>query len=51
MIEVIFTLDYEIWGNGEGSLWNLVHEPAEKLSALFRDYHARLVMFIEAAEL
>ena len=28
MIECIFTIDYEIYGNGEGSLQQLVYEPA-----------------------
>ena len=37
MIECIFTIDYEIYGNGEGSLKELVYEPAEKLMAIFRE--------------
>jgi hypothetical protein len=36
MIECIFTIDYEIYGNGEGSLVELLHEPAEKLRTLFK---------------
>ncbi|MGA2362151.1 MAG: hypothetical protein ABSG73_06780 [Candidatus Aminicenantales bacterium] len=51
MIECIFTVDYEIYGNGEGSLRELVHEPAEKLKAVFRKWNARCVVFVEAAEL
>ena len=51
MIEVIFTLDYEIYGNGEGSLRELVHEPARKLKAVFDKFGAKLVLFAEAAEL
>lgn len=51
MIEFIFTLDYEIYGNGIGSLKDLVYEPAEKLSAVFRKHKARFVVFVEAAEL
>ena len=31
MIECIFTIDYEIYGNGEGSLKELVFEPASVL--------------------
>ncbi|MGA2531528.1 MAG: hypothetical protein ABSG19_00685 [Candidatus Aminicenantales bacterium] len=51
MIECIFTVDYEIYGNGEGSLRELVYEPAEKLKAVFRKWNARSVVFVEAAEL
>jgi len=51
MIECVFTVDYEIYGNGEGSLRELVYEPAEKLAAIFRGWNAPLVAFIEVAEL
>ena len=51
MIECVFTIDYEIYGNGEGSLRELVLEPAEKLKILFRKHNTRFVVFVEAAEL
>lgn len=51
MIECIFTIDYEIYGNGEGSLEELIFEPADKLSSIFRKADCRFVAFIEAAEL
>jgi len=51
MIECIFTIDYEIYGNGEGSLKDLVYEPAERLRIIFRKWNARFVAFIEVAEL
>jgi hypothetical protein len=51
MIDCIFTLDYEIYGNGEGSLKDLVYEPAEGLKAIFQKYGKRFVVFVEAAEL
>jgi hypothetical protein len=51
MIECIFTIDYEIYGNGEGSLRELVYEPAEGLMATFRKWNARFVVFVEVAEL
>ena len=51
MIECIFTLDYEIYGNGEGDLRPLVLEPTELLLSLFRSRAARFVLFVEAAEL
>lgn len=51
MIECIFTLDYEIYGNGAGSLKDLVYEPASRLIGLFHRWDARFVAFVEAAEL
>jgi len=51
MIECIFTLDYEIYGNGDGSLDELVYHPAEKLKAIFKKWDSRLVVFVELAEL
>lgn len=50
MIECIFTLDYEVYGNGTGSLKELVYDPAEKLREIFRKWNARFVVFVEAAE-
>ncbi len=51
MLECIFTIDYEIFGNGEGSLKELVHDPAEKLRRVFKKWNASFVTFVEAAEL
>lgn len=51
MIECIFTIDYEIYGNGEGSLRELVYEPAERLREIFLKWDARFVVFVEVAEL
>ena len=51
MIECVFTIDYEIYGNGEGSLRELVYEPAERLRTIFRKWNARFVPFVEVAEL
>jgi len=45
MIECIFTIDYEIYGNGEGSLKEHVYKPAEKLMAIFRERNVRFVSF------
>jgi hypothetical protein len=50
MIECIFTLDYEVYGNGTGSLKELVYEPGETLTRIFRKWNARFVAFIEVAE-
>ena len=51
MIECIFTIDYEIFGSGEGSLRELVYEPTERLKAIFNKSQARFVTFVEAAEI
>ena len=51
MIECVFTIDYEIYGNGEGTLRELVYEPAQKLMAIFEERNARFVNFVEVAEL
>ena len=51
MIEFIFTLDYEIYGNGVGSLRELVYEPMEILRSVFKKWNVPCVVFVEAAEL
>lgn len=51
MIECIFTIDYEIAGNGEGSLKELIYDPAERLKTLFEKWNTRFVAFVEVAEL
>jgi hypothetical protein len=51
MIECIFTIDYEIFGSGEGSLRELVYEPTERLREIFSKSQARFVTFVEAAEI
>jgi len=50
MIECIFTIDYELYGNGEGSLKELVYEPARRLKMLFDEAGAKFVVFVEVAE-
>jgi hypothetical protein len=51
MVECIFTIDYEIYGNGEGSLTDLVLEPAKELKAIFDRAGSTFTVFVEAAEL
>ena len=51
MIEVVFTVDYEIYGNGEGSLQRLIFEPAERLQQIFSNRNVRFVVFPDVAEL
>ena len=51
MIHCIFTIDYEIYGSGQGTLRELVYDPAEKLRSTFQKYNAKFVVFVEVAEL
>jgi hypothetical protein len=51
MIEIIFTVDYEIYGNGQGSLKELIYEPAQKLMTIFMERNLKFVTFVEVAEL
>jgi hypothetical protein len=51
VIECIFTLDYEIYGNGQGSLDELVYEPTVRLKEVFAQTGGRMVVFVETAEL
>jgi len=50
MIDCIFTIDYEIYGDGTGSLKDLVFEPAKQLKGLFEKWNVRFVSFVEVAE-
>ena len=50
MIECVFTLDYEIYGNGKGSLRDLVLDPTRRLAELFQEFGAPFVVFAEAVE-
>lgn len=51
MIDTVFTLDYEIYGDGTGSLEALVYRPAQQLAEVFRRFDTRFVAFVEALEL
>jgi hypothetical protein len=50
MIECIFTIDYEIYGNGQGSLRELVYEPTQRLREVFDKHGVKFVNFVEAVE-
>lgn len=50
MLELIFTLDYEIYGNGQGSLRDLVLDPTQRLADVFQEFDAPFVVFAEAVE-
>lgn len=50
MIDFIFTLDYEIYGNGTGALQDLVYGPGEELRRIFAKWNAPFVNYVEVAE-
>lgn len=50
MIQFIFTLDYEIYGNGCGSLSELVVQPTDRLAKIFSEFGVPFVVFAEAVE-
>lgn len=51
MVRVIFTLDYEIHGNGEGSPYQLMVEPTHRLLRLFDRYGAKLTIMADIGEI
>jgi hypothetical protein len=48
---IIFTLDYEIHGNGHGSPRDLMVEPTERMMAQFDRYGAKLTVMADVAEI
>ena len=51
MVECIFTIDYEIYGNGQGCPLKLMYEPAQKLKTVLLAHSSRCVFFVEVAGL
>lgn len=51
MLHVIFTLDYEIHGNGDGCPQQLMVKPTGKLLQLFDRYGAKLTIMADVAEI
>ena len=50
MVECLFTIDYEIYGNGSGSLHELVYEPTRNLQIIFNRAGVKFVNFVEVCE-
>jgi hypothetical protein len=50
-IKMIFTLDYEIHGNGDGSPHQLMVEPTYRLINLLEKYGFKLTVFADVAEI
>jgi hypothetical protein len=51
MLGLIFSLDYEIYGNGKGDFNTLMLEPTARLLDLFDTYNAKLTIMAEVAEI
>jgi hypothetical protein len=51
MYNIIFTLDYEIHGNGEGDPLELLIKSTERMLNLFNQYGARLTIMADVAEI
>lgn len=51
MYQVLFTLDYEIHGNGDGSPYELMVEPTYRLMNFLEKYGAKLTIFADVAEI
>ena len=51
MLRIIFTLDYEIHGNGEGYPHDLIIEPTDRLLRLCEKYGAKLTIMADVAEI
>jgi hypothetical protein len=51
MYNVIFTIDYEIHGNGDGSPHELMIEPTYRMMSLFDKYGAKLTIMADVAEI
>lgn len=51
MYKIIFTLDYEIHGNGDGSPYAMIVEPTYRLMSLLEKYNAKLTILADVAEI
>ena len=51
MLKILFTLDYEIHGNGEGDPHELMVEPTDRMLRLFDEYGAKLTIMADIAEI
>ena len=51
MLKTIFTLDYEIHGNGDGSPVALMVEPSRRLLDMFDSFEAKVTIMAEVGEI
>ncbi len=50
-MRLLFTLDYEIHGNGDGNPLALMVEPTYRLMTLLEEYHQHLIIMADVAEI
>ena len=51
MLDIIFTTDYELHGNGEGSPYSLMVEPTRRMMRSFERHGAKLTIMADVAEI
>ena len=51
MVTTIFSLDYEIHGNGDGNPVHLMVDPTERMLDVFDKYGAKLTIMADVAEI
>lgn len=51
MIGLALTLDYEVYGDGEGSLTDLAVQPTAKFLEICDEYNAKATVFVDVAEI
>lgn len=50
MIGIVFSIDYEVYGDGYGDIGNLIIKPTEKFLDILENYNGKGTIFAEAAE-
>lgn len=51
MIGLAFTLDYEVYGDGEGSLTELAVQPTANFMEICDEYNVKTTLFVDVAEI
>ena len=51
MIGLALTLDYEVYGDGEGSLSELAVAPTAKFLEICDEYNVKMTLFVDVAEI
>ncbi|MBR5696154.1 MAG: hypothetical protein IKX43_08005 [Paludibacteraceae bacterium] len=50
MKEIILTLDYELYGNGQGDIFRQIVEPTDRILKIAKRHNAHLTIFLEVVE-
>ena len=51
MLRIVFTIDYELYGNGDGNSRKLIVNPTKRLLKLFDKFGAKLTIMAEVAQI